>query len=569
MILATRPECNVTVEFDQKIEYMQTEEVMALVRRNIRNLEPYSTARDECGMSSGVFLDANENPFGNGSNRYPDPRQKELKDRVAAIRGVPVDRIFIGNGSDEAIDLCYRIFCTPGQDNAVTIDPSYGMYRVAADINDIAVHRVPLGEDFSLPVDGLLDACDSRTKLMFVCSPNNPTGNSFEEKDIRTILENFRGILVADEAYIDFSSRRSLVSLIDEYPNLIVLQTLSKAFGMAGLRIGLAFGNPQVMDLFAKVKYPYNISSAAMMAASSLLNRDIRSEIDVLKRERERVSAELCCVRGIEKVWPSDANFLLVKVKNPRGLYGFLLAKKVIVRDRSSATGCAGCLRITIGTPQENDRLLMLVRQYFDPESPAGPQPAPSRSAVVSRKTAETRIEVEVDLDRRGSGGIDTGLKFLDHMLDQIAHHSGIYLRVKAEGDLQVDEHHTMEDVAIVLGEALCKAFGDKRGIERYGFALPMDESRAMVLLDLGGRVEFVWDVEFTREYVGDVPTEMFRHFFRSLGCAMKASLHISARGENNHHIAEGIFKAFARALKSAVRRESFCYDLASSKGVF
>ena len=569
MILATRPECNVTVEFDQKKEYMQTEEVMALVRRNIRNLEPYSTARDECGMSSGVFLDANENPFGNGSNRYPDPRQKELKARVSSVRGVPVEGIFIGNGSDEAIDLCYRIFCAPGQDNAVTIDPSYGMYRVAADINDIAVRLVPLGEDFSLPVSDLLNACDGRTKLMFVCSPNNPTGNSFEEKDIRNILENFRGILVVDEAYIDFSSRRSLVSLIDEYPNLIVLQTLSKAFGMAGLRIGLAFGNPQVMDLFAKVKYPYNISSAAMSVALGLLDRDVQREVGLIVSERERVTAALGSMKGIEKVWPSDANFLLVKVKDPRGLYDFLLARSVIVRDRSSATGCAGCLRITIGTPGENDRMLNLISRYLNPESFVDNYQPASRCALISRRTAETSIEVEVDLDRRGSGGIETGLNFLDHMLDQIAHHSGIYLRVKARGDLQVDEHHTIEDVAIVLGEALCKALGDKRGIERYGFALPMDESRAMVLLDLGGRVEFVWNVEFTREYVGDVPTEMFKHFFRSLGCAMKASLHISAKGENNHHIAEGIFKAFARALKSAVRRESFCYDLASSKGVF
>ena len=548
---------------------MQTEEVMALVRRNIRNLEPYSTARDECGMSSGVFLDANENPFGNGSNRYPDPRQKELKARISSVRGVPVEGIFIGNGSDEAIDLCYRIFCTPGQDNAVTIDPSYGMYRVAADINDIAVRLVPLGEDFSLPVDGLLDACDSRTKLMFVCSPNNPTGNSFEEKDIRTILENFRGILVVDEAYIDFSSRRSLVSLIDENPNLIVLQTLSKAFGMAGLRIGLAFGNPQVMELFAKVKYPYNISSAAMSVALGLLDRDVQREVGLIVSERERVTAALGSMKGIEKVWPSDANFLLVKVKDPRGLYDFLLARSVIVRDRSSATGCAGCLRITIGTPGENDRMLNLISRYLNPESFVDNHQPASRCALISRRTAETSIEVEVDLDRRGSGGIETGLNFLDHMLDQIAHHAGIYLRVKARGDLQVDEHHTMEDVAIVLGDALNKALGDKRGIERYGFALPMDESRAMVLLDLGGRVEFVWDVNFTREYVGDVPTEMFKHFFRSLGCAMKASLHISAKGENNHHIAEGIFKAFARALKSAVRRESFCYDLASSKGVF
>lgn len=548
---------------------MLTNEVMALVRPNIRDLEAYSTARDECGMSCGVFLDANENPFGNGSNRYPDPAQKDLKARIASIRGVPEGKIFIGNGSDEAIDLCYRVFCTPGQDKAVTIDPTYGMYRVAADINDIAISRIPLGEDFSLPVNDLLDACDSRTKLMLICSPNNPTGNAFDEADIRTLLEKFHGIVVVDEAYIDFSSRRSLLPLIDEYPNLIILQTLSKAYGMAGLRLGLAFGIPQVMEVFAKVKYPYNISSAAMSAAFTLLSRDVRSEIELLKSERERVSTALNKTKGVLKVYPSEANFLLVKVENPRGLYDALLARKIIVRDRSGAALCDGCLRISIGTPRENDRLLAVTRKYLDPQAPDPEDDTAGRKARVTRKSAETEIEVEVDLDRKGSGGIDTGLKFLDHLLDQIAHHGGIYLSVKAKGDLQVDEHHTMEDVAIVLGEALYKALGDKRGLERYGFALPMDESRAMVLLDLGGRIEFVWDVEFTREYVGDTPTEMIRHFFRSLGCALRCTLHVSAKGENNHHIAEGVFKAFARALKAAVRKEAFDYDLPTSKGMF
>lgn len=550
---------------------MDIMETLALVRPNIRGLEAYSTARDECGISCGVFLDANENPFGNGSNRYPDPRQKDLKERIAALKGVPASGIFIGNGSDEAIDLCFRIFCTPGQDRAVTIDPTYGMYKVAADINDIALTKVPLGEDFSLPVDELLAACDARTKLIFLCSPNNPTGNSFGESCIRTILENFRGIVVVDEAYIDFSECGSLVGILDEYPNLIVLQTLSKAYGMAGLRLGLAFGNPRLMEVFAKVKYPYNISSAAMAAASSLLGRDVPGEVALLKSERERVCEALKSMRGVLKVYPSDANFLLVKVENPRGLYDALLARQIIVRDRSGARGCEGCLRITIGTPQENDRMLAVAKSRLEPDDcpdaclglPAG------RRAVVSRRTAETDIEVEVDLDRKDSGGIDTGLKFLDHMLDQIARHGGIYLGVKAKGDLQVDEHHTMEDVAIVLGEALDKALGEKRGIGRYGFALPMDESRAMVLVDLGGRIEFVWDVEFTREYVGDVPTEMFRHFFRSLGCSLHCSLHIAAKGENDHHIAEGIFKAFGRALKAAVRKEAFDYDLPTTKGLF
>ena len=243
-------------------------------------------------------------------------------------------------------------------------------------------------------------------------------------------------------------------------------------------------------------------------------------------------------------------------------MYEELLAAQVIVRDRSKVLGCAGCLRITVGTPAENDKVLAVIGG-MKPENVV-----PSRAATVVRKTRETQIEVCVDLDAKASGIIDTGLKFLDHMLDQIVHHAGISLSVKAVGDLEVDEHHTMEDVAIVLGEALTKALGDKRGIERYGFVLPMDESRAMVLMDLGGRIEFVWDVEFKREYVGDVPTEMFWHFFRSLGAAMSCNLHISAKGENDHHVAEGIFKAFARALKMAVRKEQFSYSLPSSKGI-
>ena len=293
-----------------------------------------------------------------------------------------------------------------------------------------------------------------------------------------------------------------------------------------------------------------------------LLRRDVSSEVALIMSERTRLAEELAKLPRVRKVWPSDANFLLVEVDDARGLYGELLDAQVIVRDRSKVLNCGGCLRITVGTPEENDRVLAVIGG-LKPESVVE-----KRAATVVRKTRETQIEVTVDLDGKGTDGIDTGLKFLDHMLDQIVHHAGIYLTVKASGDLEVDEHHTMEDVAIVLGEALIKALGDKRGIERYGFVLPMDESKAMVLMDLGGRIEFVWDVTFTREYVGDVPTEMFWHFFRSLGAAMSCNLHVSADGKNDHHVAEGIFKAFARALKMAVRREQFCYSLPSSKGV-
>ena len=541
---------------------MKTTDIYSLARPNIRNLAPYSTARDECQVKIGSFLDANENPFNNGYNRYPDPRQLELKSLISKIKAVPVRNMFIGNGSDEAIDLCFRVFCEPGIDNAVSIAPTYGMYKVAADINNVQMRQVVLGADFSLPKDELLAACDANTKLMFVCSPNNPTGNAFPLEDILYLAEKFDGMLVVDEAYIDFSSQPSLAGYIKEYQNLIVLQTLSKAYGLAALRLGLAFADERTMSMFANVKYPYNISLAGMEKAMSLLRRDVSAEVEAVMAERGRMAQALAELPRVRKVWPSDANFLLVQVDDAKAMYDELLDAQVIVRDRSRVLGCEGCLRITVGTKEENDKVLAVIGG-LKPESVVE-----KRAAKVVRKTRETEIEVSVDLDASGTDGIDTGLKFLDHMLDQIVHHAGIYLTVRAKGDLEVDEHHTMEDVAIVLGEALTKALGGKRGIERYGFVLPMDESKAMVLMDLGGRIEFVWDVEFKREFVGDVPTEMFWHFFRSLGAAMSCNLHISAKGENDHHIAEGIFKAFARALKMAVRREQFSYSLPSSKGV-
>ena len=541
---------------------MKQVDIYALARPNIRNLAPYSTARDECQVKIGAFLDANENPFTNGYNRYPDPRQAELKSLISRIKGIPVKNMFIGNGSDEAIDLCFRVFCEPGVDNAVSIAPTYGMYKVAADINNVQMRQVPLKEDFSLPVEALLEACDGNTKLMFVCSPNNPTGNAFPVEQILRLAEAFEGILVVDEAYVDFSSQPSLTGYLAEFPNLIVLQTLSKAYGMAALRLGLAFADQRTMAMFANVKYPYNVSLASMEKAMSLLRRDVSQEVALLTSERVRLAEALADLPRVRKVWPSDANFLLVEVDDARGLYDELLDAQVIVRDRSKVLGCEGCLRISVGTPQENDKVIAVIGG-LKPESVVQ-----KRAAKVVRKTREPEIEVCVDLAGAGTEGISTGLSFLDHMLDQIVHHAGIGLTVKAKGDLHVDEHHTMEDVAIVLGEALSKALGDKRGIERYGFVLPMDESKAMVLMDLGGRIEFVWDVEFKRERVGDVPTEMFWHFFRSLGAAMNCNLHISAKGENDHHVAEGIFKAFARALKMAVRKEQFSYSLPSSKGV-
>ena len=553
--------------------------IESLVRPNIRAMVPYSTARDEFKGVAEVFMDANESPFDNGYNRYPDPSQAKLKRRIAEIRGVDVQNIFVGNGSDEAIDLCFRIFCNPGLDNAIAIAPSYGMYSTCAAVNDVEMREVLLNDDFSLPVERLLDAADNNSKLLFICSPNNPTGNVFPREEIERILQEFDGMVVLDEAYIDFADEPGMLRSLENWPNLIILQTLSKAWGMAGLRAGLAFASNYVMRLFAQVKYPYNINVATLSAVEKLLKAGVDDRVKLIKEQRAFMERKLSGMECVWRVYPSQANFLLVQVDNAADLYNYLLGEGIIVRDRSRMPLCDNTLRITVGTPQENVRLLRAIAEYdikrYGSRAEGGPlaerellREYESRSARVIRTTNETSVSVSVDLDNSGTGGISTGLSFLDHMLMQIVHHGGIMLTINASGDLEVDEHHTMEDVAITLGQALSKALGDKRGIERYGFALPMDESEAIVLLDFGGRIDFKWEVTFYGERVGDVPTQMFRHFFQSLCSAMNCNLHISARGENDHHIAEAIFKAFARALKAAVRREPFNYEIPSSKGL-
>ena len=565
--------------------------IESLVRPNIRAMVPYSTARDEFKGVAEVFMDANESPFDNGYNRYPDPSQARLKRRIAEIKGVDVQNIFVGNGSDEAIDLCFRIFCNPGLDNAIAIAPSYGMYSTCAAVNDVEMREVLLNDDFSLPVERLLDAADDNSKLLFICSPNNPTGNVFPREEIERILQEFDGMVVLDEAYIDFADEPGMLRSLENWPNLIILQTLSKAWGMAGLRAGLAFASNYVMRLFAQVKYPYNINVATLSAVEKLLKAGVDDRVKLIKEQRAFMEQKLSGMECVWRVYPSQANFLLVQVDNAADLYNYLLGEGIIVRDRSRMPLCDNTLRITVGTPQENVRLLRAIAEYdikrYGSRAEGGPlaegkslaegelvaerellQEYESRSARVIRTTNETSVSVSVDLDNSGTGGISTGLSFLDHMLMQIVHHGGIMLTINASGDLEVDEHHTMEDVAITLGQALSKALGDKRGIERYGFALPMDESEAIVLLDFGGRIDFKWEVTFYGERVGDVPTQMFRHFFQSLCSAMNCNLHISARGENDHHIAEAIFKAFARALKAAVRREPFNYEIPSSKGL-
>ena len=335
-----------------------------LVRGCIAQLTPYSTARDEYQGELGIFLDANESPYENGYNRYPDPHQKALKAQIAKVKGVATENIFIGNGSDEAIDVLMRVFCEPRVDNVVAIAPSYGMYKVAAAINDVQMREVQLGTEFSLPVDELLAATDEHTKMIFLCSPNNPTGNSFPRAEMMRLVEQFDGIVVVDEAYIDFAEAESLKSEIAENENLVVLQTMSKAWAMAGLRVGLALASKQVVGLMSQVKYPYNINLATMAIVSELLQSPIEEKVEQINQQRAMVAEALAQSSVVKKIYPSDANFLLVEVDDADAMYDFLISKGIIVRNRNRVRGCEGCLRITIGLPEENERLLESIAEY-------------------------------------------------------------------------------------------------------------------------------------------------------------------------------------------------------------
>lgn len=324
----------------------------------MRALVPYSSARDEYQGRDGIFLDANESPFG-PFNRYPDPRQRELRAAISSMKGIPVENIFLGNGSDEVIDLCYRIFCNPGKDRALIFPPTYGMYQVSAAVNDVEVIKVPLDEDFDINITAVTPLLeDERLKLIFVCSPNNPTGNCMDPGRIDFIIRNFRGIVVLDEAYADFSGKPSFIEKIGLFDNLVVMQTFSKAMGMAAARIGMAFASPDILKYFFRIKPPYNISSLNQEAALQRLKeiRPITVQTDTLITERRRLAEKLEAMPVVEKVWPSDANFLLVRVKDADDIYNKLIENNIIVRNRSREV--SGCLRITAGTRSENDRLI-------------------------------------------------------------------------------------------------------------------------------------------------------------------------------------------------------------------
>ena len=337
-------------------------DLQKLVRSHIADLQPYSSARDEFDPVERevVYLDANENPFDNGVNRYPDPQQRKLKEVIARRRGVAANQLLLGNGSDEVLDLIFRAFCIPNQDKIIVMPPTYGMYRVLANINCVPLTEVPLNNDFQLVTKKIINQISSQTKAIFLCSPNNPSGNSFRREDILTLLQSFTGLVVIDEAYIDFSTQKSLVSELSSYPNLIITQTLSKAYGLAGIRLGICIASEEIVDILNKIKPPYNINSLTQeRAISALKDWDTTQEqITQLIAERKGLFAQLEKISFVEKVYPSDANFLLVRVDDANKRYAQLIQNYIVVRNRSKQVGCENCLRFSVGTPQENQILI-------------------------------------------------------------------------------------------------------------------------------------------------------------------------------------------------------------------
>lgn len=342
-------------------------DIQQLLRENIKRLKPYSSARDEFSGQADIYIDANENPYNAAYNRYPDPLQKVVKKKISQIKGVPFDNIFLGNGSDEPIDLIIRAFCNPGIDNVIAPNPSYGMYKVSADINDVRLIQVPLTPEFHLNFDDIRAAADAYTKVVFLCSPNNPSGNCIPIEDIKNFVATFQGIVVVDEAYIDFCDQPSMKEYVNIYPNLVILQTLSKAWGAASVRMGMAFASAEIIQILNKIKPPYNISKPAQEAALEILEHEdqVRQQAATVISERKRMALELTRYKGVKEIFPSEANFLLVRVDDANKLYHWLTSQGIIVRNRHGQLHCENCLRLTVGTPTENDILFIKLNEYY------------------------------------------------------------------------------------------------------------------------------------------------------------------------------------------------------------
>lgn len=547
-----------------------------IVRPEIWNMVGYSSARTEMPSVAAdlIHLDANENPYlpylstklgiESRVNRYPHPQPEAVLSRLAAIYQVRPEQLLVGRGMDEIMDLLVRVFCVPYQDKIIITPPTYGYYEVVAEIAGVRVNKVELNiaNGFGLDVQAVIGLADKNTKIIFLCTPNNPTGSIVPLQDIEQVAKNLPNTIIAiDEAYIEFTDIPSATALLDKYQNIVVMRTLSKAYACAGVRAGTLIAATDIINIARKVLAPYPIPgpiAKLILEAISPFGLELaHAQIELLKTERDRVFKYLCALPGVQ-VYPSHANFLLFKIDSAGTIYKNLLAKGIILRNRER--DMKDTLRFTIGTRAENDLVLRALGVKLDMVKPS------ERRTVFNRKTNETEILAIINLDTTTPIKISTGISFFDHMLEQLAKHGGFSLELLVKGDIHIDYHHTVEDVAIVLGNALKQALGDKCGINRYGFVLPMDEACAFATLDLSGRGVLVYAAEFKTPLIGDFPVELVEHFFLSLADQLEAAIHLKVTGSNAHHMVEGLFKAFARALNQAI---TITHDkLPTTKGV-
>lgn len=524
-----------------------------IARKAIVDFTTYS-ARG--GASSALHLDANENPYAPppvitsaGYNRYPAQQPETLVDRLAGLYGVSPEHVMVGRGADEGIEVLLRTFCEAGTDNILICPPTFGYYKTCADIQGAITVEAPLNDDFTWNNRRIIDTAKAtkNLKTVFLCSPNNPTGNAITDDLVETLCGQFPNtLIVMDEAYQEFSSRESYISRLGDFPNLVILRTLSKAYALAGVRGGVALADPRVIALMLKVLPPYPIArpveEAILTALSPSAMAVHTARIQETLSQRARMAKALPASPFVKTVYPSEANFLLLDIQDDEKLFAALSRSNVKIRDYRSTTGR---VRISIGSPSENDIALAA----FGVNTA---MPAKERIGETFRKTKETDIAVRVNLDDPGSVTIDSGIGFFDHMLEQIAKHAGMGLTLTCQGDLEIDAHHTVEDVALAFGSALKDALGNKAGIGRYGFVMPMDETQARIAIDLSGRPSFTWKGDFPTDHVGEFPAEMCPHFFQSLSQTLGASIQIDVEGENTHHMIEASFKGVGRALRPA-----------------
>jgi histidinol-phosphate aminotransferase/imidazoleglycerol-phosphate dehydratase/histidinol-phosphatase len=518
-----------------------------------------------------IRLDANESPFeplvggafGTKLNRYPEPQPADLRATMAALYGVAPANLLVTRGADDAIDVLMRSFCVPGVDSVSICPPTFSAYAQFALIQGAQVAEIPLNDSYDFEPEQFIAAAQvvKALKLAFICTPNNPTGNVVPTSAILDVTRALPDtIVVVDEAYIEFSDQESLAARACEIENLVVLRTLSKAFALAGARVGCLIGAAELIALVAKALPPYPMPTPSIQAATSALSpsrRMLQAErIATLKRDRDRLAELLRQSPVVASVRNGGGNFLLLEVDDAPAMAKTLLRLGIRVRFRPNVAPNA--IRLSIGSADENAAALSALGVKLTETG--------TRRAEVVRETNETKIAVAVDLDRTSPRKIDTGLPFFDHMLDQLAAHGGFSLLLSCQGDLEIDAHHSVEDCAIALGQALDQALGDKRGIGRYGFALPMDEAEGEALIDLSGRPYGIFEGEFSGSHIGDYPTEMTGHVFRSLAEHLRAAVHVKVRGENDHHKVEAAFKAVGRALRQAIRKDGDV--LPSTKGM-